>query len=187
MYLIVGLGNPEAQYEQTRHNIGFVVAEKLQQLINAPEFKHKKKCDALTTEAAVGAQKIVIALPQTYMNNSGAAVAALLNWFKIEKSKFIVVHDDLDLDVGQLRVRLGGSSGGHKGIESIIQSIGASDFVRVRIGIGKSSITNSKDYVLQKIPAEQKDLMGLMAEKAANAVLAILSEGLDRAMNKFNG
>lgn len=187
MHLIVGLGNPGPQYEQTRHNIGFIAAEKLAKLTGAAEFKHKKKCEAYTAEVEYNGRKIVIALPQTYMNNSGIAVAALLNWHKIEKHKLIVVHDDVDLDVGQLRIRQGGSSGGHKGVESVIQSIGTSDFIRIRVGVGKSSTTSTKDYVLQKIPGEQKDIMNQITDKSANAALSILIDGLDRAMNKFNG
>ncbi|KAF0134938.1 MAG: peptidyl-tRNA hydrolase PTH1 family [Candidatus Saganbacteria bacterium] len=185
MYLVVGLGNPGKQYENTRHNTGFLVVEEFAKLLNVSEFKSKSKLFSLTAEADVSGHKVIIAEPQTFMNNSGQAVSALANWYKINLDHIIIAYDDVDLEIGKIRIRQNGNSGGHHGIESIILHRGLSDFNRVRVGIGRESLTGDvADYVLQKIPNEQKDLLAIT--KAAEAIKAIIEEGIDSAMNRFN-
>src|SRR3989339_753503 len=179
MFLIVGLGNPGVEYENTRHNAGFMAIEELARNLSVSELKQKKKCHALIAE-----HKIILAQPQTYMNLSGQAVSSLLQWYKISIEKLIVVYDDVDLEPGQLRVKRGGGSGGHHGIESVIGQTEDSSFIRVRIGIGKGptpgDVTN---YVLGKIPSGQKEILNETISRAAEAVSLIISKGLDLAMN----
>lgn len=178
MYLIAGLGNPGPEYENTRHNLGFKTIEALLPKLSLTELKFKKKCDALIAEGNYKGHKIILAEPQTFMNHSGRAVQALLSWYKISPTHLIVIYDDLDLPAGVIRVRDGGSSGGHKGVESIILSIGRSDFKRVRIGIGRDElIVDAADYVLQKIPPGQKETLSNAVALAAEAVLEILPNG----------
>jgi PTH1 family peptidyl-tRNA hydrolase len=186
MFLVVGLGNPGPEYAETRHNLGFKVSDELATRLGATAFKTKHQ--SLITEVQLAGHKILIAQPQTFMNNSGAAVRGILAWHKLDLKDLVVVYDDVDLEVGMIRVRENGSAGGHHGIESIIASLGSTEFARVRIGIGRENLTGDvSDYVLQKIPPAQREPLAAAVITAAEALEAIISNGLTAAMNKFNG
>jgi PTH1 family peptidyl-tRNA hydrolase len=185
MHLIVGLGNPGPEYENTRHNLGFKVIEELARRLGIPSLK--SKCHSFIAETKIGDHKAIIAQPQTFMNDSGPAVRGLLDWFKIKTDNLVLIYDDVDLEVGQLRVREKGNAGGHHGVESVIASVGTTHFSRVRIGIGRESLTaDVTDYVLQNIPSEQREMLSEAIVSAADAVEHILSNGFSAAMNKFN-
>jgi PTH1 family peptidyl-tRNA hydrolase len=186
MYLIVGLGNPGPEYEKTRHNLGFKVIEELARRFAITSLK--SKCHSFMGEAKIKDKKIILAQPQTFMNNSGPAVRGLLDWFKLKPQSLILIYDDVDLEVGQLRIREKGAAGGHHGVESVIASVGTTQIYRVRIGIGRENLTDDvTDYVLQTIPASQREALEEAVISAADAVENIISDGLSGAMNKFNG
>ncbi len=191
MKLVVGLGNPGFLYARNRHNIGFMCASYFAK-------KHKidfdrKQGHARTGIGNIGRNKVVVARPQTYMNASGEAVSALFQRLNISPADLIVIHDDLDLPVGKIRLRLGGSSGGHKGIESIITHIGTEDFYRVRVGIGRPEADTSPakdesviDYVLNDFTREEKKIIDETIPKVSDAIALLLSKGIAAAMNKYN-
>lgn len=188
MYLIVGLGNPGEEYRDTRHNIGFRVLEEAAKSLCLGDLKFKRKLRAFMGEAERGGSRVLLCEPQTFMNLSGEAVREALSWHKVAVSNMIVAYDDVDLEVGQLRVREGGGSGGHHGIESIVDRIGTPDFIRVRIGIGRP--TQSGDvsgYVLERVPAGERAAIDSAVMTAAEAILHILDHGLEKTKNKYNG
>jgi peptidyl-tRNA hydrolase, PTH1 family len=173
MFLIAGLGNPGAEYADTRHNLGFRAVDELAARLGVKSFKTKHQ--SLLAEANLGDAKLLLLKPQTFMNNSGLAVQAAAAWHKIIPAKMIVIYDDVDLEVGQIRVREKGSAGGHHGIESLIAQLGTTDFCRVRIGIGRESVAGDvSEYVLQKIPPAQREALQLAVFAAAEAVEAIV-------------
>lgn len=186
MYIIVGLGNPKKEYENTRHNIGFDVIDKLaeQEKIDLLEKKHK----ALIGKGYVAGQKCILAKPQTYMNLSGESVRELIDYYKVdERSELIVISDDISLDVGQLRIRKKGSAGGHNGLKNIIAHLGHDQFMRVKLGVGeKPKGYDLADYVLGHFTKEERMVMDKAAERAADAIRMIISEDADTAMNEFN-
>jgi PTH1 family peptidyl-tRNA hydrolase len=188
MYLAVGLGNPGKEYESTRHNIGFMVIDRLSKDLNIAV--SKGQCNALIGQGTIGGHKVILAKPQTFMNLSGGSVLELMNWYKIFPSRLILIYDDLDLDVGQIRIRPKGNSGGHKGVNSVIDRLGTTEFARVRIGIGKpDQIIEGEigsDYVLSKIPKSEQEAIAKSILSAAEAVPLIITEGLEAAMNKYN-
>jgi len=185
MYLVVGLGNPGPEYEDTRHNLGFKVIDELALRLGIKELVEKHH--SFMGEGEIGEHRVILAQPQTFMNNSGLAVRGLLQWYKLKPQNLILVYDDVDLEVGQIRVREKGGAAGHHGVESVINSMGTSEFPRVRIGIGRENPTaDVTDYVLQKIPPSQKEILDEAIFKAADAVQEIISSGLSSAMNKFN-
>lgn len=185
MYLVVGLGNPGREYEDTRHNLGFKVIEELARRLGIPSLK--SKFHSFIAEAKIGDQKVILAQPQTFMNKSGPAVRGLLEWYKLKPKNLILIYDDVDLEVGQLRVREKGGAAGHHGVESVIESIGTSQFARVRIGIGRENLTDDvTEYVLQNIPPSQRERLEAAVVSAADAVETIVSDGLPAAMNRFN-
>lgn len=185
MYLIVGLGNPGQEYKETRHNLGFKVIDELASRLKISAFKSKATSEI--AESQLAGHKIILVKPQTFMNNSGLAVAGLLQWYKIEPTKLILIYDDVDLEVGQLRLREKGNAGGHHGVESVINHIGTTEFARVRIGIGRQNLTGDvSDYVLAKIPPGQQDVLIEAVNKAAAAVEGIVSTSLTAAMNVYN-
>lgn len=187
MYLIIGLGNPGSEYEATRHNLGFLAVEELAKKLGLAEFKNKTKVHAFVGESIFEDKKIILAQPTTFMNNSGLAAQALLNWYKILPEHLIVIHDDVDLEVGQVRVRPSGGAGGHHGIESIIAHINSTEFNRIRVGIGRESLSGDvSGYVLGKIKPEEQDILTTAIIKAADAALVIISKGTAAAMNQFN-
>jgi PTH1 family peptidyl-tRNA hydrolase len=185
VYLIVGLGNPGQEYENTRHNLGFRVINELASRLGLGSLKSKHQ--SFIGEGVIAGHKVLLAEPQTFMNNSGLAARELLSWYKIDVKKLIVIYDDVDLEVGQIRVREKGSAGGHHGIESLIAHVGTSEFARVRIGIGRENLTGDvADYVLQNIPPAQREPLESAIVTAADAVEAIIAGTLPTAMNKFN-
>ena len=184
--IVVGLGNPEKKYEHTRHNVGFDVLQVLSQKLDIP--LNKLRCKALTGEGRIGGERVVLAAPQTYMNLSGQSVVELLRWYKADAKHLIVVYDDVDLPQGRLRVRAGGSAGTHNGMRNIVYLTGRDDFPRVRIGIGKPEPGRDlAAYVLGKYPPEARQAMFDAFLRAADAVQAIVTDGAEAAMARFNG
>ena len=193
MKLIVGLGNPGRDYAHNRHNIGFLCLNHFARA-NSVRFD-RKQSKARIGRGEVEGSELVLAKPQTYMNHSGQSVSLLINRFDVELDDLIVVHDDLDLPLGKIRVSHGSSSGGHKGIYSIISSLGSRDFIRIRVGIGRptahpDSTQISEDdiiaYVLSGFTPEEKRIMSQVIPQVSEAIYCLLSEGLDTAMNKYN-
>ena len=190
--LIVGLGNPGRGYSANRHNVGFMTVAHLAKS-HGMRFDGKKG-DSRTAIGTIQSLTVVVARPQTFMNASGRAVSALLRAYRLTPDDLVVVHDDLDLPTGRSRVRKGGSSGGHKGIQSIIESIGSPDFSRVRVGIGRPPSAeapherekNVIGYVLGDFDAEERLIIEQTIPKAAAAVECILTDGVVTAMNRFN-
>ncbi len=181
--MIVGLGNPGPEYIGTRHNIGFKVIDRLAGLYGAG-FKGRRK-KLLTAVIQVGELKVVLAKPCAFMNLSGPVVRALVKKGGLSPAALLVVHDDLDLSLGRLRLAPGSSSGGHKGVQSIIDALGSADFARCRIGVGRP-LGDAADYVLSRFYPEERERVEAAVENAVSAVDCVLREGLDRAMNKFN-
>ena len=187
MWLIAGLGNPGLQYEKTRHNAGFMAADRLAEKHGAQFNKHK--FDAVCADFKINDNRILLVKPQTYMNNSGRAVSALLNFYKIPTERLIVMFDDISLDIGKLRLRRKGSHGGHNGIKDIIELTGTDDIMRIKIGVGERENRDYdlKDWVLGKIPTEQMTDFNKALDRAALAAEEIITRGIDSAMNKYNG
>ena len=185
MKLVVGLGNPGRRYTRTRHNLGFLLLDRIAEArgIRIGD----ERCESLVGRGEWEQESLVLAKPQTYMNNSGLAAAALLRRFRVRGADLVVAYDDLDLPFGRLRIRCGGSAGGHRGMASILQHIADRDFVRVRIGIGRPPEGfNAVDYVLSRFSPEEKDSLDGVLAKAAEAVEAIVLDGPVRAMESFN-
>lgn len=183
MWLIAGLGNPGKRYEKTRHNIGFLVVEEIAKR-NGLEFKTEEYFRI--SRGSIGDRDIILIKPLTYMNLSGIAVKKALRRFNLKPEDLIVIHDDLDMETGKLRIRMRGSSGGHKGVESIISSLGSSEFIRVKIGIGRDRELPVEEYVLRKFKREEVPLIRDAISMASDAILFIINEGVEKAMNKFN-
>lgn len=186
MKLIVGLGNPGREYAATRHNIGFMVVDRLAHKLGLAV--EKKKFNALLGQGQIRSERVLLAKPQTYMNLSGEAVTALLNWYKLEPADLIVVFDDMDLPPGKLRIRLEGSSGGHKGMESIILALGTDGFPRLRIGVGRPETPefDSANYVLSRLTAGDVKIFEEAVNLAVDAICCLVGEGLETAMNEYN-
>lgn len=183
MKLIVGLGNPGRKYEHTRHNMGFDVIDLFSELAKIDIDKEAFK--GLVGRGKVFEEDIYLLKPQTYMNLSGESVRELVSYFKIPTEDIIVIYDDLDLEPGKIRLRLSGSSGGHKGIQNIIENLGTEEIKRIRIGIGKPTF-DTIDYVLGKPLKEEKPLIDEAINKAVEALKEILKNNFDSAMNKYN-
>jgi len=204
MKLIVGLGNPGEKYEKTRHNLGFMIVdkffkdfEKVDKSIWEENKKFKSDIAKLEWQPRKGKlEKIILVKPKTYMNSSGVAVSLISEYLNIPASNIWVIHDDIDLPLGSMRIRLGGSAGGHKGIESIIKSLGTEKFWRFRMGIGQSRmrledkknkfIKKVDEFVLDKFSHEERGKVGELIKKGSKAIGMGLEEGFDKAMNKFN-
>ena len=186
MYIIVGLGNPGKKYEHTRHNAGFDVLDILAEEydIKIDKIKHK----ALIGEGRIGSEKVVLVKPQTYMNLSGESVQSVFQFYKVDMDHLIVVYDDIDLDIGKLRIRKKGSAGSHNGMKSIIKCLGSQDFPRIRVGVSKPEPNRDlADFVLSRVPKDQADDMRSGLEKAVKTVEEIIRTDIDMAMNKYNG
>jgi peptidyl-tRNA hydrolase, PTH1 family len=188
MILIAGLGNPGRLYLHNRHNVGFHVVDLLAKRSRI-SFEHRK-ANALMGRGRFAGQEVVLAKPQTFMNRSGVAVAALLRWLHARPSDLIVVYDDLDLPIGGLRLRASGSAGGHHGMESIIAELGSREFARLRIGIGRPGASRSPDdvadYVLGDFSGTERQAMAAVYARAAEAIELVLTDGLVAAMNRCN-
>ncbi|MCE5212353.1 MAG: aminoacyl-tRNA hydrolase [Deltaproteobacteria bacterium] len=185
MYLIAGLGNPGSRYQFTRHNIGFMVLEKI-----AAQWEvdlKQKSFNALWNKGKIAGREVLLAKPQTYMNLSGEAVQKLLAYFKVDAGNLIVIHDDLDLPFGTVRLKTGGGDAGHKGLKSIITSLGSADFMRVRMGIGKPSDKSQvENYVLQRFDSEETDSLQSIVQLASEAAVEIVISGMQQAMAKYH-
>ena len=186
MKIFAGLGNPGSEYAATKHNVGFMLADKIAAETGAGDWRNN--FDALIAETFVDGEKILIVKPQTFMNLSGVAVGAVVNFYKVELSDLIVAHDDMDLPVGTIRIRPKGSGGGHRGIDSIIQNLGGrQDFPRIRIGIGRPPENwEVNPHVLSPFNAADAEKISAALENLVPAALCIFREGINRAMNKFN-
>ena len=185
MKIIVGLGNPGRKCERTRHNAGFMALDEL--AVNLHVDVAQDKYHALIGKARIDSEAAVLAKPQTYMNDSGRAVAALLRETYAPVSDLIVIHDELDLPLGSVRVKIGGGHGGHNGLRSLIEYLGSPDFMRVRIGIGRPALNSDPaEYVLSPFLAEERPAASEAVAKAAEAVRLIVAEGFTRAMNIVN-
>lgn len=186
MHIIVGLGNPTREYENTRHNIGFDVIDRIADAysISVLEKKHK----ALIGKGVIQGEKVILAKPQTYMNLSGESVRQLIDYYKVdEESELIVIYDDISLDVGQLRIRKKGSAGGHNGIKNIIAHLGHDVFPRIKMGVGeKPKGYDLADYVLGHFTKEERKIMDESAATAVKAVELMLRGEIDEAMNLYN-
>mgnify|MGYP002509428227 FL=1 len=186
MYIIVGLGNPEKKYMNTRHNIGFDVIDAIAEKndIVLGEKKHK----ALIGKGIVAGQKAVLVKPLTYMNLSGESVRSVIDFYKVDvKSELVVISDDVNLDMGQIRIRKRGSDGGHNGLKNIIMHLGHDEFIRVRMGVGeKPPRMDLADYVLGHFSVKEREVMNESARTAALAIEKVITEGPDAAMNQYN-
>lgn len=186
MYIIVGLGNPGKEYENTRHNIGFDVIDTLAEAerISVLEKKHR----AIIGKGIVAGEKCILCKPVTYMNLSGESVRELVDYYKVdEMTNLIVISDDISLPVGQLRVRKKGSAGGHNGLKNIIAHLGHDSFVRIKVGVGeKPKGWDLADYVLGHFPTSERKLMDDACERSVEAIRTIITDGPDVAMNLFN-
>lgn len=186
MKLIVGLGNPGEKYQSVRHNLGFMVLDEL-----ASNWEDNKKCKALVVKT----NDLIFAKPLTYMNNSGLAVKLLTTYYNLQPTNLIVVHDDLDLPLGKIKVRLGGAGAGHHGVESIIAALGTDKFIRVRLGIGnlrtqssehKKAHVDTNKFVLEPFMHSEKSKVKHMIKQAVKALDILIKEGLEKAQNQFN-
>ena len=184
MFVVVGLGNPGKGYKGTRHNIGFEVADLL--AARHDTRIRRRNYQALTASIRVGRTEVLLIKPQTYMNASGLSVAGVCRNLTVDEGGLIVVHDDSDLEPGRIRVLRGGGSAGHKGIASIIEETGGSDFTRIRLGVGRPDVGALTDHVLDSFTKDEAEVIGAMTGRAADAVAAVVTEGLEAAMRTFN-
>lgn len=192
MKLIAGLGNPGEQYKGTRHNLGCEAVEKY---VSGVMYQALWEDNARMQAQIVKAGQLIFAKPQTYMNKSGLAVAKLVSFYKIKPEDIIVVHDELDLPLGHLKIRLGGAAAGHHGVESVIESLGTDKFIRVRLGIGNlrsqssergGQSFNVEHFVLEPFLPNERSTVKRLVKKGVEAIEAILKEGLEKAQNQFN-
>jgi len=186
MKIIVGIGNPGKKYAETRHNIGFTVVEALARRHRLDSWR--RRFHALAAEGPVGGRKALLVKPETYVNESGRAVREAAQWCRASFHDIMVVCDDFNLSLGQLRVRGGGSSGGHKGVQSIIDCLHTEDVPRLRIGIASAAPerANDRDFVLSRFTDDEWEVMGEAVERSARALEAWLESGLERCQNEFN-
>jgi PTH1 family peptidyl-tRNA hydrolase len=185
-YLIAGLGNPGREYRETRHNVGFMALDRLAERLGVSFARLEAK--ALFTRAEYQGRRLLLAKPQTYMNLSGQAVGSLLRYYKAPLGNLLVIYDDVDLPLGALRMRPAGGSAGQKGMRSIIERLGVETFPRLRIGIGRPpGRMDAAVYVLQEFARGEQETIGAALDRAADAALKFVVDGLEAAMNQFNG
>lgn len=186
--LIVGLGNPEPKYDNTRHNIGFNAVDELARIWQLELKENKRFQGSFAEGVAPGGKKIRLLKPLTYMNRSGQSVRAVTDWYKLKPQSVLVIYDDMDLPVGRLRIRFTGSAGGHNGMKSIISHLGSKDFPRLRIGIGKSGGgKQTVGYVLGKFAPAEYQLIEEVLYISVKAIELSLKEGIEQSMNRYNG
>jgi len=185
-YLLIGLGNPGREYQNNRHNYGFMLIDRIAVRLNARGLKVQSK--AIVTSATYEDRRLILAKPQTYMNLSGQSIQGLAHFYKLPLENMLVAYDDLDLPFGTIRLRPGGGPGGQKGVASTIERLGTKDFARLRLGIGRPpGRMDPSAYVLQNFSRDELKLVSEMLDRAADAALEFVMNGLDKAMNKFNG
>ena len=186
MKLIAGLGNPGKRYTQTRHNVGFMTVAELARRWGLAESRYDKRFQAEVAEAQRGGQRVLLAQPQTYMNLSGQSVLAIAQFYKLERADILIVYDDVDLELGRVRVRATGSGGGQKGMNDVLLRLGNQDVARVRIGVGRPSRGTTSDYVLETFFPHEHDTVADAIATAAEACETWLASGIDAAMNRCN-
>ena len=185
-YLLIGLGNPGREYRDSRHNVGFMLVDGIAIRLNARGMKVQSK--AVVTTAMYEDRKLILAKPQTYMNLSGQSVQGLIHFYKLPLTNVLIAHDDLDIPFGTIRIRPGGGPGGQRGMASTIEQLGTKDFPRLRIGIGRPpGRMDPSAYVLQDFTREEMKFLSEIIDRAADAALEFVINGLDKAMNKYNG
>ena len=185
--LVVGLGNPGPDYAGTRHNVGFRVVELLATRAGGGKFSRHRKANADVLEGRLGERRVVLAKPRTYMNLSGGPVAGLLQYYSVPLEDLVVVHDELDLDFGVVRLKRGGGEGGHNGLRSVSSSVGSKDYLRIRLGIGRPpGRQDPADYVLKRFSAVEGKELDFLVDLAADATEALLADGLEPAQNRFH-
>ncbi len=185
MYLIVGLGNPEKKYLNTWHNVGFMCLDRLAQKLGVAF--DKAECRSMTAHAKVNGEKVILAKPLTYMNLSGEAVQELVHKYKVEKGNLVVTYDDVDLPLGNVRIRKAGSAGTHNGMKNIVQMLATTDFPRVRVGTGKQTPMELIDFVLSQVGEEDKPTLDAALENAADALLDFVNGAdINAVMQKHN-
>jgi len=182
-WVVAGLGNPGEDYARSRHNMGFRVAECLAKAKHSQFDRRKFK--GMIAEAELAGERALLVKPQTYYNGSGECLSAVLSYYKVPPSHLIVVHDELDLEAGRLRLKQGGSDAGNRGVRSVAQSLGSPNFIRVRVGVSRPR-GDSKDYLLESMSAQERAEFEDSIQRAADAVEAIIGDGLERAMGRFN-
>ncbi len=185
MYLIVGLGNPEPEYSKTRHNMGFDVINKLS---NKYEINvNKSKWKGLVGTGIIENEKVILLKPQTFMNLSGESIREVMDFYNLENKDIIIIYDDMDIEKGEIKVRKTGGPGSHNGMKSVIENLPNNRFKRVRVGIGKpENKSDMINYVIGKVSDEEQEILDKGTEKAKEAVIEIVKNGVDSAMNKFN-
>lgn len=186
MKLIAGLGNPGPRYASSRHNIGFMVVDELVRRWQLGPGRYESFCQGLVWDTQRASERVLLLKPQTFMNCSGASVAALWRYYQLDSQELLVVVDDLDLPVGRLRLRAGGASGGHHGLADVIRHLGTDQFPRLRIGIGKVPAAVTVEYVLSRFTPQEQEIIAAAVRTAAEAVQCWISEGVTAAMNRFN-
>lgn len=184
-WVIVGLGNPGEKYAKTRHNMGVMVIDVLLERVRASLKSHKSGC--LIAESDLSGERVVLARSTSYMNDSGRPIRELARWYKVPPERLIVVHDELDIEFEEIRVKQGGGTAGHNGLGSIASHLGTRDFLRVRVGIGRpKGRSGAVGHVLDGFSSTEKKELPFILERAADAVEAIVSDGVEQAMNRFN-
>lgn len=186
MKLIAGLGNPGPRYADSRHNVGFRVVDELARRWAADVSRYDRRCAGLVGQATPGGEPVLLLKPLTYMNESGRSVAAVWRFYKLAAADVLIVHDDLDLPVGQLRLRAAGSSGGHKGMDDVIRYFGSDEIPRLRIGIGKVHRDATVEYVLSRFEPQERPVIETVIGRAADAADGWRTRGMGAAMNEFN-
>lgn len=184
MYLIAGLGNIGDEYKKTRHNVGFDVVDLISRRYNIPVNRVKFK--GMCGDGEICGSRVILLKPSTYMNLSGESISEAVNFYKLESENIIIVHDDISLECGRLRIRIKGSSGGHNGIKSIINCLGSDEFVRIKVGIGQPE-GDLASYVLGRFSDDDREIVEKVFNISADAVETIIQKGSCAAMNKFNG
>ena len=185
MFIIVGLGNPEEDYSNTRHNMGFNTINKIAQKYGIET--NKKKFDGLIGEGIIEGEKVILLKPQTYMNLSGKSIIQVINFYKVPLENICVIYDDIDVEPGKIKVRKKGGAGSHNGMKSVVESLNSEEFPRIRVGIGSPKYKDDMiNYVIGAIPKEEIELLDEGTTKAKDAAIEFLKNGIDYAMNKFN-
>lgn len=184
MKLIIGLGNPGKEYENTRHNVGFKTIDIILNKYNISLNKNKFNADYY--QGNINNEKVIILKPLTYMNLSGEAIIQFINYFKIAIKDIIIIYDDMQINLGDIRVRAKGSSGGQNGMNNIIKHLHSNEFARIRIGIGKNDNYNMKDFVLSKFNKEEEDILNNALKKAADAAISFINNDINNVMNQYN-
>lgn len=188
MLAVFGLGNPGTKYRGTRHNVGFEVIDKLaeQAGVRVSRRRFRARIGEMQMDSPTGTETLLLVKPQTFMNDSGSSVQAVATWHRLDTGSLLVVCDDLDLALGTIRVRRKGSSGGHRGLQSIVEALGTTEFPRLRIGIGRPGPSEALDYVLGVFESPEREVVVSAIARATEAVMCWAMEGIDVCMNRFN-